>query len=79
MSALAARTTHRLTVTDSREERLNSAPSLTAHYDFATLDDAELLGQLLLGQEISAPGRWRRSIAGGVREVTIGAIADDER
>jgi len=78
MSATATTTTHRRTVTDSREQRLNGAPALSAQYDFASADDAQLLGQLLLGQEIQAPGRWRRSIAGGVREVTIDQIGDTE-
>jgi hypothetical protein len=79
MAATTSTTTHRLTVTDSREERLNGAPSLSAGYDFATVDDAQLLGRLLLQQDIEAPGHWRRSIAGGVREVTIAEIPDVEQ
>jgi hypothetical protein len=71
-------TTHRLTVTDSREEKLNGAPALSVHYDFPDAASAELLGQLLLQQEIQAPGRWRHSIAGGIREVTIDEIIDTE-
>ena len=77
MSATAINT-HRLTVTDRREQRLNGAPELSAQYEFSSADDAQLLGQLLLQQEIEAPGRWRRSIAGGVREVTIDQIAGSE-
>lgn len=72
-------TTHRLTVTDSREQRLNAAPALSAQYEFGDAASAELLAQLLLQQDIHGPGRWRRSIAGGVREVTIDEIVEDER
>jgi hypothetical protein len=72
-------TTHRLTVTDSREERLNGAPPLRAEYDFPTAEDAYLLGGLLLQQDIEAPGRWRRPIAGGVREVTIAELTDTDQ
>lgn len=79
MAATTSPTTHRLTVTDSREARLNGAPSLSAEYDFASVDEAELLGRLLLQQDIDAPGHWRRSIAGGVREVTIAEITDIEQ
>jgi hypothetical protein len=75
----APTTTHRLTVTDSREERLNGAPALSAEYDFADAASAELLGQLLLQQDVQGPGRWRRSIAGGTRVVTIAEIADTEQ
>jgi hypothetical protein len=79
MAATTAPTTHRLTVTDSREERLNGAPALSAEYDFADAASAEPLGKLLLQQEIQGPGRWRRSIAGGTRVITIAAIADTEQ
>lgn len=78
MSTTTITNTHRLTVTDSREHRLNSAPALSAQYEFTNLHSAQLLGQLLLQMEIQAPGRWRRSIAGGVREVRIDAIVDSE-
>ena len=79
MATTTTPTTHRLTVTDSREERLNGAPPLSAEYDFASVDDAVLLGRLLLQQDIDAPGRWRRPIAGGVREVTIAELTDTEQ
>lgn len=78
MSGAAVTCTHRLTVSDDREQKLNGSPALSAHYDFDSLDSAEILAQLLLGHEIQAPGRWRRSIPGGVREVTI-AVLDSEQ
>jgi hypothetical protein len=78
MAATTTPTTHQLTVIDSREERLNGAPPLRAEYDFATAQDAALLAGLLLQQDIEGPGRWRRPIAGGVREVTIAEIPDIE-
>ena len=79
MAATTDPSTHRLTVTDSREERLNGAPALSVEYEFSSAAGAELLAQLLLQQEIRAPGRWRRSIAGGTRVVTIDEIPDAEQ
>jgi hypothetical protein len=79
MAATTGPSTHRLTVTDSREERLNGAPALSAEYEFSSAAGAELLGQLLLQQEIHAPGRWRGPIAGGTRVVTIAEISDTEQ
>jgi hypothetical protein len=79
MAATTTPTTHRVSVTDSREERLNGAPPLSAEYDFGTAEDAALLAGLLLQQDIEGPGRWRQPIAGGIREVTIAEITDNEQ
>ena len=78
MSATAT-AAYRLTINDSRDPRLSDGPALCAEYDFASLDSAELLGQLLLQQAIQAPGPWQVAIAGGTCEVRIDEIADDAR
>ncbi len=78
MSATAP-ATYRLTISDRRDPRLNSGLTLSAEYDFASLDSAELLGQLLLQQAIQAPGGWQVAIAGGTREVTIDEIPGADR
>jgi hypothetical protein len=75
MSATAT-TTYRLTINDRREPRLSNGLTLCAEYDFASLDSAEMLGQLLLQQTIQAPGQWQVAIAGGTREVTIDEILE---
>jgi hypothetical protein len=79
MAATTDPSTHRLTVTDSREERLNGAPAPSAEYEFSSAAGAEPLAQLLLQQEVHGPGCWRRSIAGGTRVVTITEIPDSEQ
>ena len=73
MSATAT-ATYRLTINDRRDPRLSDGLTLGAAYDFASLDSAERLGQLLLQQAIRAPGRWQVAIAGGTRELTIDEI-----
>ena len=78
MSATAT-TTYRLTINDRRDPRLSDGLTLCAEYDFASLESAELLGQLLLQQAIQAPGRWQVAIAGGTRELRIDEIAGTDR
>ena len=78
MSATAT-TTYRLSINDRRDPRLSNGLTLCAEYDFASLDSAKLLGQLLLQQAIQPPGRWQVAIAGGTRELTIEQVAGGDR
>ena len=78
MSATAT-ATYRLTINDRRDPRLSDGLTLCAEYDFASLQSAALLGQLLLQQAIQAPGRWQVAIAGGTRELRIDEIAGADR
>ena len=77
MSATAT-ATYRLTINDRRDPRLSNGLTLCVEYDFASLDSAQLLGQLLL-QAIQAPGGWQVAIAGGTRELRIDEIAGADR
>jgi hypothetical protein len=78
MSATAT-ATYRLTINDRRDPRLSDGLTLSAEYDFASIESAELLGQLLLQQAIQAPGRWQVAIAGGTRELRIDEIVGADR
>ena len=77
MSATAT-ATYRLTVSDRRDPRLSNGLTLCVEYAFASLDSAQLLGQLLL-QAIQAPGGWQVAIAGGTRELRIDEISGADR